>query len=128
MLIVLETKRPIADVCAAMEPAVQKHKFGLLGTHNLKETMAKKGVAFSRDCFIFEVCNPHQAKAVLEAKMEISTALPCRVSVYQEGDKVKIATIKPTQMLSLFSAHGLESVARQVEESLTAIMREAAGQ
>lgn len=35
MLIVMETRRPIADVCAAMEPAVQKHKFGLLGTHNL---------------------------------------------------------------------------------------------
>ncbi len=127
MLMVTETRRPIADVCAAMEPAVQRHKFGLLGTHNLKETMAKKGVAFDRECFIFEVCNPHQAKSVLESKMEISTALPCRVSVYQDGDTVKIATIKPTAMLSLFGAPGLESVAREVEETIAAIMREVAG-
>jgi Domain of unknown function DUF302 len=35
------------------------------------------------------VCNPHQTKKVLEANLEISTALPCRISVYQEGEVVK---------------------------------------
>jgi uncharacterized protein (DUF302 family) len=109
-----------------MEPAVQKHKFGILAIHNLKETMAKKGVAFDRDCFIFEVCNPGQAKRVLESKLEVSTALPCRVSVYQQEGKVKIATIKPTEMLAAFHAPDLEPVAREVEQTITSIMREAA--
>jgi len=126
MLIVVESKKPFADVCAAMEPAVQKHKFGILAIHNLKETMAKKGVAFDRDCFIFEVCNPVQAKRVLESKLEVSTALPCRVSVYRQEGKVKIATIKPTEMLAAFHAPDLEPVAREVEQTITSIMREAA--
>jgi len=30
MLIVVESKKSLAAVCAAMEPAVQKHKFGVL--------------------------------------------------------------------------------------------------
>jgi uncharacterized protein (DUF302 family) len=126
MLIVVESKKSFADVCAAMEPAVQKHGFGILAIHNLKETMAKKGVAFDRDCFIFEVCNPVQAKRVLESKLEVSTALPCRVSVYQEEGKVKIATIKPTEMLAAYHAPDLEPVAREVEQTITSIMREAA--
>jgi len=126
MLIVVESNKSLADVCAAMEPAVQRHKFGILGIHNLKEAMAKKGVAFERDCFIFEVCNPVQAKRVLESKMEISTALPCRVSVYQEEGKVKIATIKPTEMLAAYHAPDLEPVAREVEQTIISIMREAA--
>jgi uncharacterized protein (DUF302 family) len=88
--------------------------------------MAKKGVPFDRDCFIFEICNPLQAKKVLEAKMEISTALPCRVSVYEDDGRVKIATIKPTEMLGLYQAPELDAVACEVERTIAAIMREAA--
>ncbi len=126
MLIVVESTKPLKDVCAAMEPTVQKHKFGVMTTHNLKETMAKKGVAFDKDCYIFEICNPHQAKKVLDSKMEVSTALPCRVSVYQEGSKVRIATLKPTAMLALYSAPSLAPVAEEVEKEIVAIMREVA--
>jgi uncharacterized protein (DUF302 family) len=123
----MESKKSLADVCAAMEPTVMSHKFGVLGMHNLKETMAKKGIAFERDCYIFEVCNPVQAKKVLEAKMEISAALPCRISVYQEGEKVKIATIKPTEMLAGYDVPELRLVAQEVEQTITDIMRELAG-
>jgi uncharacterized protein (DUF302 family) len=127
MLIVVESRKSLKDVCAAMEPIVQKHKFGVIATHNMKEMMAKKGVAFDKDCVIFEICNPHQAKRVLESRMEVSTALPCRVAVYGEGDKVKIATLKPTEMLSLFGAPELGPVAQEVEEVIVAIMKEVAG-
>lgn len=49
--------------------------------HNLKETTSKKGVGFARECLIFEVCQPQQAKKVLDENMSISTALPCRISI-----------------------------------------------
>jgi uncharacterized protein (DUF302 family) len=127
MLIIIESDKTLTEVCAAMEPAVQKHKFGVLGVHNLKETMMKKGVSFEKECMIYEICNPMQAKRVLEARMEISTALPCRVSVYQEGDRVKLATIKPTEMVASYHAPELTAVAGEVEQTITAIMRDAAG-
>jgi len=126
MLIVIDSKKTIEEVCAAMEPVAQRHKFGVMTTHNLRQTMANKGVEFDKDCFVFEICNPHQAKAVLEAKTEISSALPCRVSVYQEGDAVKIVTIKPTEMLGLFGVPELAPVAREVEEAILSIMQEVA--
>jgi uncharacterized protein (DUF302 family) len=44
--------------------------------------MKKKGVEFNDDCWIYEVCNPVQAKEVLAANGAVSTALPCRISVY----------------------------------------------
>lgn len=126
MLITMETNKSIETVCGLMEAAVQKHKFGVLSIHNLRETMAKKGVPFARECFIFEVCNPHQAKKVLESKMEVSTALPCRVAVYQEGNKVKLSTIKPTAMLAMYEAPELASVAEEIEQTITQIMRDVA--
>ncbi|HLF48668.1 MAG TPA: DUF302 domain-containing protein [Methylomirabilota bacterium] len=126
MLHIVESKKPLDVVAKDLEEAVTRHKFGVLGVHDLKATMAKKGVAFTRECRIFEVCNPHQAKKVLDANMEISTALPCRISVYEEGGMTKLATIKPTSLIELYSSPGLKGVAREVETTLEAIMAEAA--
>jgi len=126
VLYVIESRKPIDRVAADLEAAVARHKFGVLGTHDLKETMAKKGVPFARECRIFEVCNPHQAKKVLEANLEISTALPCRISVYEEGGTTKLATIRPTALIGLYPNPELKGVAEEVEETLIKIMVEAA--
>jgi len=45
--------------------------------------MKEKAVEFARECRVFEGCNPHQAQKVLEANLETSRALPCRIGVYQ---------------------------------------------
>ena len=60
--------------------------------------MAKKGVEFTHECRVFEVCQPQQAKEVLEQDMSISTMLPCRISVYEEEGKTILATLKPTAL------------------------------
>jgi uncharacterized protein (DUF302 family) len=126
MLHIVESKKPLEQVAEDLGEAVIRHKFGVLGVHDLKATMAKKGVDFGRECRIFEVCNPHQAKRVLEANLEISTALPCRISLYEEGGVRKLATIKPTTLIDLYSTPGLKAVAQEVEATLEAIMAEAA--
>ena len=126
MIFQVRAKKNISDVARDLEAAVQRHKFGVMGMHDLKAKMNEKGVEFDRDCLIFEVCNPHQAKKVLEKNAEISTALPCRISVYSEGDGVVLATIKPTAMLALYQSAGLEPIAGEVEEAIVAIMQEAA--
>ncbi len=112
----------------ALEAAAQKHKFGVLAIHDLKQTMAKKGVDFQKECLIYEVCNPVQAKRVLEANLSISTALPCRIAIFQEGDHTKLSTLKPTAILGLFGNKELEPVAQEVEQVIVAMMNEAAGE
>lgn len=126
MLYNVISEKSLAQVCAGLEAAVPAHKFGLLTIHNLRETMAKKGVEFDRECRVFEVCNPHQAKKVLEARMDISTALPCRISVYEQDGKIVLSTMKPSIMLGMFEVPELASVAAEVEESIIAIMQDAA--
>jgi uncharacterized protein (DUF302 family) len=126
MLHVVRSSKPLDQVAKDLEAAVTRHKFGVLGVHDLRAKMAEKGVDFARDCRIFEVCNPHQAKKVLEANLEISTALPCRISVYGEGGRTVLATIKPTAMIDLYPNPELRGVALEVEATLVRIMDEAA--
>jgi hypothetical protein len=62
---------------------------------------------------------------VLDQNMSVSTALPCRISIYEEGVKTILATLKPTALLAMFSVRQLESVAQEVEDAIIKIMKEA---
>ena len=126
MLITRTTDKTVDETAAALEAAVQAHQFGVMHVHNLKETMVKKGVDFERACLIFEVCQPQQAKKVLDENMSVSTALPCRISIYEEGGKTMLATLKPTTLLAMFNTPQLAQVAQDVEATILAIMEDAA--
>jgi uncharacterized protein (DUF302 family) len=126
MLIRFSTDKTVSETAAALQVAVTANHFGIMQVHNLKETMAKKGVEFARECLIFEVCQPQQAKTVLDRNMSISTALPCRISVYEEGGKTILATLKPTTLLAMFNTPQLKDTAQQVEDTIVKIMKEAA--
>ena len=126
MLIKLSTDKSVSEAAAALQAAVQANHFGVMQVHDLKETMAKKGVEFERECLIFEVCQPQQAKKVLDQNMSVSTALPCRISIYEEGGKTTLATLKPTSLLVMFHTPQLEGVAQEVEDTIVKIMKEAA--
>lgn len=125
MLITVSTLKTVSETAIALQAAVEAHHFGVMQVHNLKEAMAKKGVEFAHECLVFEVCQPQQAKKVLDLNMSVSTALPCRISLYEEDGKTILATVKPTTMLAMFNVPQLESVAREVEDTIIKIMNEA---
>jgi uncharacterized protein (DUF302 family) len=125
MLIKLPAGKTVSEAAAALQVAVQANHFGVMQVHNLKETMAKKGVEFARECLIFEVCQPQQAKKVLDQDMSVSTALPCRISIYEEDGKTILASLKPTALLAMFNTPQLKGVAQEVEDTIVKIMSEA---
>lgn len=127
-LIQLSTGKTVKETAAALQQTVPENHFGIMQVHDLKETMWRKGVEFDRECLIFEVCQPEQAKKVLDAHMGMSTVLPCRISVYGEDGRTILATLKPTALLGMFDAQQLQDVTKEVEEVLTKIMKEAAAE
>ena len=121
MLIKICADKTVSETAVALQAAVQANHFGVMQVHNLKETME-----FARECLIFEVCQPQQAKKVLVQNMSVSTALPCRISIYEEDGKTMLATLKPTTLLAMFNSPQLEGVAQEVEDTIVKIMKEAA--
>ena len=126
MLIKFPTDKTVSETATALEAAVHANHFGVMQIHNLKETMTKKGAAFAHECLIFEVCQPQQAKKVLDENMSVCTALPCRISIYEEDGETILATLKPTTLLALFNTPQLKGVAQEVEDTIVKIMEEAA--
>ncbi len=126
MLEIVESKRTVQEIAQAFPEVCARHQFGVLGTVNIRQKLNEKGLPFDRECLIFEVCNPQQAKKVLDDNIAISTALPCRISVYEENGKTRIATIKPTALLGLFPNPELAPVAQEVERTIIQIMKDLA--
>lgn len=127
MIYKLESSKDLDTVVKDFEDAAKAHKFGVLAKHNVKETLNLKGVEFAPDCRIVEICNPQQAKKVLEANIDISTALPCRVAIYRDKGKVALSTMKPSALVSMFPNPELKSTAEEVEKEIVKMMQEAAG-
>ena len=117
MYYIVETNKSFSQAAIDLDAAVKKHGFGVLHVHDLGATLRSKGIAFTEECKIFEVCNPAQAAKVLATDMRLNMALPCRISVFTEAGKTKIGLIKPVQMLAALSQDAaLMLVAREVEE------------
>jgi uncharacterized protein (DUF302 family) len=126
MFITVRSTKSIGDVRQGFEDAAAERKFGVQAIHNVTATLRSKGLVFDRKLYIYEVCNPVAAKKVLDTNIRIATALPCRVSIYADGDDVVLETLKPTMLLQMFNEPALLPTAMEVETAIGEIMREAA--
>jgi len=126
MFYTVDTAKSFEQAAADLDAAVKRHGFGVLHVHDLGNTLRSKGLSFTENCRVFEVCNPAQAAKVLAADMQMNMALPCRISVYTEKGKTRIGMIKPTDMLAMLSQDpALGQVAREVDEKTTLMINEA---
>lgn len=120
MRYVVTSQKSVDQAVADLEAAVRQNGFGVLHQYDLKKTLAGKGVGLPQECRILDVCNPTQAARVLTADMGMNVALPCRISVYEDGGQTCIGMVKPTAMLaSLSNSEELKRVAADVELAIT---------
>lgn len=127
MMLHADTRKTIANLLEDVPKACAAHKFGVLGTLDLRAKLREKGQEYARAVVVFDVCNPVHAKRALEADAAVSTMLPCRISAYERPDgSVRLACVRPTAMIGGMGVPALDAVAREVEQTLDAILRDAA--
>jgi uncharacterized protein (DUF302 family) len=124
-VITLESSLSPEAAADAILAATPKEKFGVLADLDIHATLNSKGIAFEHPVRVIEVCSPPHAAEVLNNLLEISTALPCRISVFQRDGKTWLSTIKPTIMLSMFGCPQLADIAEEIEVSMLKIMKAA---
>jgi uncharacterized protein (DUF302 family) len=126
MYYIVESDKSFDQACTDLDAAVKRNGFGVLHVHDLGTTLRSKGIAFTQECKVFEVCNPAQAAKVLATDMRLNMALPCRISVYTEQGRTKIGMIEPETMLGMLSPDpALTQIAKEVEAATTLMINEA---
>ncbi|KAF0092479.1 MAG: hypothetical protein FD141_663 [Fusobacteria bacterium] len=112
------TNKNLNDAIKSLEINLKELGFGILWQLNFKDKLQEKGLEFKEDFVILEVCNPKQAKEVLEKNIHIGYVLPCKMVVRSENDKIYIGMTSPETLIGLFESPELIEVAKKVEESL----------
>ena len=114
----IEVEKSLNEAVSALEASLKNEKFGVLWSLNMKETLAGKGVELNEDYMILEVCNPHEAKRVLEKSPLVSYFLPCKIVVYKENGSTKVGLPKPTELIKLVEDEELQAIAGDIEQRL----------
>lgn len=126
MFHIKSTPKSVQIVIQDLTAAAEKHQFGVLYEHNLRQTMRRKGVEFPDRVRVLEVCNPHYAASILTEDIRVSMALPCRIGVWEENGQTMVGTMLPTQLLQVFGeSPTMAETAAQVEDAILAIIDDA---
>lgn len=114
----IKTNKSFQTTIEDITDSLKEREFGVLYQVNFKEKIEAKGLDFSTNFEVLEVCNPGQAKEVLEKNIESGYFLPCKVVVYEKEDGVYIGLMRPTVLIGLLEEEGLKTIAEEVEKTL----------
>ncbi len=112
------TDKDLNEAIKSLKENLKANSFGVLWELNFKDKLEEKGLEFKDDFVVLEVCNPNQAKEVLERNIHIGYVLPCKMVVRKENDKTYIGMTNPETLIGLFEEEELTEVAKQVGETL----------
>ncbi|EDP75258.1 DUF302 domain-containing protein [Hydrogenivirga sp. 128-5-R1-1] len=126
MLIKVESSKGVKEVKEKLEETAKSKGFGVMSTHEVTDILESKGHPISYRCVIVEICQPKAASEVLSRNPYISTAMPCRVAIFEENGKTVLSTIAPTQMIEMYNEPELKGVAEEIERLVKEIMEESA--
>ena len=123
MFHIKSTLKSVQTIINDLTAAAEKHQFGVLYEHNLRQTMRRKGVEFPHSVRVLEICNPHHAASILNEDIRVNLALPCRIGVWEENGQTMVGTMLPTQMLQVFGeSPAMAETAAKVENAMLAII------
>ncbi len=126
MLINVETQKAVGEVKEALEEKAKERGFGVMSVHEVTKILESKGSPITYSCVIVEICQPKAASKVLTKNPYISTAMPCRVAIFEREGKTVLSTMAPTKMLEMFNEPELEGTAKEIEGIIKEILEESA--
>lgn len=116
------TNKTIDEAIHNLEESLKQEKFGVLWMFDIKEKLQEKGLEFSKEFKVLEVCNPDEAQRVLNQNEMAGYFLPCKIVVYEHEGKTKIGMSKPTALFSLLNDEKMKLFAKDIEDRLINVL------
>ena len=116
---IVETEKSFDEAVVSVLKAVEDGGWTLFNVYDIKERLSVKG--FEQEPLkIIEICSGKYANNFLNKNRLISLCMPCKINVFEENGKVKIAGMMPTIMPEFFKeikkeeAEEVENVIKEI--------------
>ncbi len=114
----VKTNESVEKAIQTLEVQLKAESFGVLWQFNIKETLENKGFNFEQPYHVLEVCNPKEAKNILEKNALAGYFLPCKIVIYEENGDTMIGLPRPTELIAMVEDDVLKETAKNIEERL----------
>ncbi len=115
--------QPHDRVLEAVRAALDDQGFGVLTEIDLQTTLKAKLDVDVAPQVILGACRPALAYEAMQADPSIGAVLPCNVVVRATGERTTVVeAFDPNVMLGISESGGLETVAADARERLTAML------
>ncbi len=128
MFIETTLQKSLDEVRSKFEEAVKKHNFSILHFYHFSEALRDKGYPITGDLYIFDICSPKYAQATLEKCCRLGAMIPCRISIFSDGNEVRVTALDPSVVYGMLRdsdpklAEELKPIMDDVREVLKGIM------
>lgn len=114
---------PYEETVRAVRSELQQQGFGVLTEVDLRATFREKLDVDLAPQVIMGACRPSLAYEALQADPSIAAVLPCNVVVRAIDDSTtRVEALDPDVMMGLSDVGGLDSVAADARQRLTAML------
>ena len=120
MLFEKKSNYTMHETIVKLKDELEKVSFGVLWEINFKDKLKEKGLSHDYDYWVFEVCNPPKAQAILSVNKHAGYFLPCKIVAYESKEGITVGIAKPTEIIRLVSEEDkeIEALAQEVEKDL----------
>ena len=113
----------LSSLRAKVEAALKEVGFGILTEIDIQATMKKKLDRDYKPYLILGACNPVFADKVLTAEPNVSTLLPCNVTIRSlGGDDYEVTIMDPAAAMAVVQNPAIESLAAEVRAKLMSML------
>lgn len=114
----IASKKEVPEIALKLRELLSKKGYGILSTIDVQKIMKEKNDEFIEPYIILDVCNPAHAGTAIAKHKEVGLVLPCKVSIYKDGEVTKVSLLRPTEAIRMMGYDDLESLAGSVEDDL----------
>ncbi len=115
---IAETEKSFDEAVVSVLKAVEQKGWTLFNVYDIKERLAAKG--FEQEPLkIIEICSGKYANNFLNKNRLASFCMPCKINIFAENGKVKIAGLNPAIMPEFF-----KEIKKEEADEVEKIIRE----
>lgn len=120
----VESSKSFGEALASVEAKCRENGFSVLHVHDVRATLAAKG--YDREPLaIVETCNAKYASEALNKDIRIALMLPCPITVYVQGGRTYLSTLRPRVLKDFYPQAGIDELAEAVDKTILSIVNEA---
>lgn len=112
--------RPFDEALQATRDALADQGFGVLTEIDVRATMKQKLDVDVPSHVILGACRPPLAHEALRQEPSLGLLLPCNVVVRDDAGTIVVEAIDPSMMVAMTGNEGLQGVATEATQRLTA--------